>query len=407
MAHLRLRHCEPLFHQLLKYSPIVGLFGHRQVGKTTFCECQNGTYETLDQKKTRLAIRKDPDRFVARFKGKPIFLDECQLEPDLFPALKDYVRIHPNPGKFVLTGSVRFSSRKAIRESLTGRIATVEILPLVLSELDQRPLPLTVPTLLQMKHFAPDTVESIPTSKNLKSIQRTFEQYLLQGGLPKISFTRDARIRNDLINDLLGTILDRDLRLVLETSLSLETLRTFTREIAKNTGNIWNASQMRRETGLAFETQKNLLFSLESIYLIRRIPLLGRKGFLVLMEDQFEEYSLSAGQLSGETQVFTAFYRNVRAQFNYVSGSQVQYSSYLTPDGARMPLVIQGTSPHSPGILGFHFLSDKTPTLRQVRSATSFLRKFPDAKIIFATQELGPIEILDSRTLIVPLAALL
>ncbi len=407
MEHLRNRHCESVFNQLLKYSPIVGLFGHRQVGKTTFCESQGGRYETLDQRKTRLAIVKDPDRFVAQFKGKPNFLDECQLEPDLFPALKDYVRVHPAPGKFVLTGSVRFSSRKAIRESLTGRIATVEMLPLVLSELEPRPLPLTIPGLLRLKQFSEETLETLPDLKALKTVQKTFDQYLAQGGLPKIAFTRDARIRNDLVNDLLSTILDRDLRLVLETTLSLEVLKDFLRELARMTGQVWNASRVRRETGLAFETQKNLLFAMESIYLIRRIPVLGRKGFLILMEDQFEEFSLSGGQLPSQIQLLSAFYRNVRAQFNYVSGSEVQYSSYWTADGARVPLVIQGASPHLQGILGIHFLVDPKPNLSQIRSSNSFLRKFPEAKVIFATRELGLIEILDSRSMIAPLAALL
>ncbi len=85
----------------------------------------------------------------------------------------------------------------------------------------------------------------------------------------------------------------------------------------------------------------------------------------------------------------------------------MRYSSYLTPDGARVPLVIQGASPGMQGVHGFQFLTGVEPTLSQSRSANSFLRKFPEGKIIFATQGLRSAEILDSRALIAPISALL
>ena len=56
--------------------------------------------------------------------------------PELFPALKEFVRLHKKPGQFLLTGSVRFSSRKANGESLTGRIVTIKIPPLGSGEIN-------------------------------------------------------------------------------------------------------------------------------------------------------------------------------------------------------------------------------------------------------------------------------
>ena len=38
----------------------------------------------------------------------------------------------------------------------------------------------------------------------------------------------------------------------------------------------YNASEMKRKTGLSHQTQKNLLYAFEAIYLIRRIPITGR-----------------------------------------------------------------------------------------------------------------------------------
>ena len=70
----------------------------------------------------------------------PFGIDECQLAPALFTALKLRVQAFKKTGQFVLSGSVRFTSRKAIRESLTGRIFNLELLPLTISEANRLPL---------------------------------------------------------------------------------------------------------------------------------------------------------------------------------------------------------------------------------------------------------------------------
>lgn len=135
MPHLRKRHVEGHVGRLLKHSPIVALFGHRQVGKTSlaslFTQNDFARYFTLDVRSTYDRIRSDPLSFLERqsqTKGC-IVIDEAQMMPELFPALKEHVRRHPRPGQFLITGSVRFSSRAAIRESLTGRYIAQELLP--------------------------------------------------------------------------------------------------------------------------------------------------------------------------------------------------------------------------------------------------------------------------------------
>ncbi len=49
------------------------------------------------------------------------------------------------------------------------------------------------------------------------------------------------------------------------------------------------------------------------------------------------------GSVSSD-QLLSAFYRNARAQFGYRMGEGVTFSSHWTPDGARVPLVIEGRS---------------------------------------------------------------
>jgi predicted AAA+ superfamily ATPase len=138
MAHFRERHAQVFFEKLNRYSPIVGVFGHRQVGKTTFVSHSVASYVTLDDEDQLKQALAGAKAFVAAHGMEQTVIDECQMAPPLFPALKEWVRTHPKPGQFVLTGSVRFTSRKAVRESLTGRMVSLELYPMVLSELLER-----------------------------------------------------------------------------------------------------------------------------------------------------------------------------------------------------------------------------------------------------------------------------
>ena len=109
--------------------------GHRQVGKTTLLESVAKQYYTLDRQLDFDIIQSDPETFLSQSRSR-CGLDEVQMMPSLFPALKEQVRKNKTPGQFLLSGSVRFTSRKAIQESLTGCIIYLELLPLSISELN-------------------------------------------------------------------------------------------------------------------------------------------------------------------------------------------------------------------------------------------------------------------------------
>ena len=134
MAHLRKRYIQSLFEESCRFAPITGLLGHRQVGKTTLVSGFVQNYLTLDKSSILTQAQLDPESFISNMKT-PVALDEVQLVPSLFPALKEAVRLNKEPGQYILTGSVRFSSRKAIRESLTGRINLLEMHPMSISEI--------------------------------------------------------------------------------------------------------------------------------------------------------------------------------------------------------------------------------------------------------------------------------
>lgn len=107
----------------------------RQVGKTTLVTALAAEYSTLDRATLLEQAAARPLEFLEN-RDLPFAVDEAQLCPPLFPAIKRWGRLNPKKGQLLLTGSVSFTARKLIRESLTRRIANVEILPLKISEQD-------------------------------------------------------------------------------------------------------------------------------------------------------------------------------------------------------------------------------------------------------------------------------
>lgn len=404
MAHERLRQIEPLYRKVSAASPIVGIFGHRQVGKTTLATQLCKKYLTLDDPEHREKAQKKPMEFIRSHhldQGTTV-LDECQLVPELFPALKEWVRTHKRPGQFLLTGSVRFSSRKAIRESLTGRMIGIELFPLVISELQQTALPDLIHHWNQRTYFDKQIIHETPPHAAQKKTQKTWDTYLESGGMPGLCFLRNPRLREESLKSLHQLILDRDLRLIVETKLSLQTLTAYLEYIATLGFNPYIASEATRKLRIAVPTQKSILFALESIFLIRRIPLEGKKGFILLMEDQFEENQLKQKQGTESDQILSAFYRNIRAQLQYRLGGRHSWTSYWLNTGSHIPLVL-----HQDGRqLGFHFLSAESPSISQQRSANRFLRDYPQGKVIFLTPACNTLEWIDERTLICSISTL-
>ncbi len=402
MAHDRKRHAKTLYQKHLSFSPIVGVFGHRQVGKSTFIAENVSEYSTLDDEEQLEQVNNNAKLFIKNKKA-PFAIDECQLEPKLFPALKEWVRVHKMPGQFVLSGSVRFTSRKAIRESLAGRMAFFEMLPFSVSEIRSESLPEVLPKLLSHKIFTTDSLSRLRSKREQSSVKKDFQIYLESGGLPGLCFIREKQHRVDSLSFLHDLIIDRDLRMVLATKLPASAIHRFLEWIAKNSWNQYNFSEVRRELKLAPQTQKNLLYAMESVFLIRRLPFHGQKGETILLEDQFEEWVLSKGVLNLERRLEGALFRNIRSQFTYRLGTQAQFETYRTRDHARVPLVIRTPE----GVLGIIVIEDQEPSLSEKRSAASFLSRFPSSKIIYASSEVIEPRVMNDRCILASLYSII
>src|ERR1700761_386832 len=118
--------------------PVVILTGPRTVGKSTLLAAIAKDYDQsildLDRPDARNAAASDPG-FMVSGPG-PVLIDEFQHVPELLDAIKAELNRDTRPGRFVLTGSTRYSVLPQAAQSLTGRAHVINVLPLSQGELD-------------------------------------------------------------------------------------------------------------------------------------------------------------------------------------------------------------------------------------------------------------------------------
>lgn len=402
MPHFRNRYLTQILEDALKFSPLVGVLGHRQVGKTTLVSSISPEYLTLDDEDQKALAIQSPKKFIGNLKKHKTVIDEAQMVPGIFPALKERVRLDPRPGQFLLTGSVRFTSKKAIQESLTGRILNFDLMPFSVSEIKHLSLPNTGIKILESKNLEGTLDQLEGTIKSSKNLLPEFELFLERGGLPSICFIRNNKMRELKIIDQLKTILDRDLRSIHPTQLTGSQLLEYCGELAQRQGLPIKYSQLTQKTQISDVLQKKLLFAMEAMYLIRIIPLRGdRSGFTIFFEDQAESRWLADGKIDPLMNDAIALFRNVRVQFSYRVSQQPKFFQYNTRAGVRIPFAVET----SDGIVGFIFIEGEHPNKQEMASAGSFLREFEKAKMIFVTKKFE-YQCINSRSILLPVSAL-
>lgn len=221
--------------------PAVTLTGPRQSGKTTLARTSFPDYECVSMENPDVlrGFEDDLRSFLARYSAR-VILDEAQRAPELFSYLQLVIDVGREPGRFVLTGSQDFLRSKATGQSLAGRVASITLLPLSLSEL------------LDGGH---------PPA--------TLEARLLRGGFPRIYDASNAP--EEFFPGYVRTYLERDVR----DELGVRKLRDFTTFVgpcATRTSQQLNVSALARDAGVAFNTAKEWPSVLEASGVVHLLP---------------------------------------------------------------------------------------------------------------------------------------
>lgn len=231
------RIAEETIRTLLKGFPIVTITGPRQSGKTTLAKLifAHKPYRSLEDLDIRQAAQDDPRGFLERFPDGAV-LDEVQRCPALLSYLQTIVDADGRMGLFILTGSQQFGLLSGISQSLAGRTAFVELLPLSVAELSGAGL-------------LPDSVDAM----------------MLQGCYPAL-YDREVSV-HAWFSSYVTAYIERDVRQVLKVQ-ELETFQRFVRLCAGRSGQLLNLSSLAADCGITHNTAKAWISVLEASYIL-------------------------------------------------------------------------------------------------------------------------------------------
>ena len=230
---------------LARRHPIVTLTGPRQSGKTTLCRdaFPGKPYVSLEPPDERDFARHDPRGFLARYPRGAI-VDEVQRVPELLSYLQEEIDRRPRPGQFVLTGSQNLGVLDAVAQTLAGRAAPLQLLPLGLEEIRRFRRP-------------PADLWSI----------------LWAGGYPRI-YDRGLPA-DEWLASYTATYVERDVRHIVNVG-DLLTFQTFMRLCAGRAGQLLNLSSLAADCGITHMTARSWVSVLEASFIAFRLPSLYR-----------------------------------------------------------------------------------------------------------------------------------
>ena len=228
------------FTAALAEYPVVTVFGPRQSGKTTLVKacCPGFDYVNLEDKEERELAEMDYKAFFLRH-TTPLVIDEIQRLPELVSGVQTLVdQNRERVGQFVLTGSQQSELAAAVDESLAGRTAVLDLMPLSVSELGER------------------------------AQKASTDELLLRGFMPELWAKRmnpTAYYRN-----YFRTYVERDVRRITNVK-DLIRFERFVTLLAGRVGQVVNFAALANETGVSAVTISSWLSVLESSFLVYRL----------------------------------------------------------------------------------------------------------------------------------------
>ena len=233
----RMRYTPRLLERILRkaarqFSAVI-LTGPRRSGKTTILKhlFPHASYVLLEDPDVVARLRADPHSFIDHL-HPPVILDEIQNAPELLNYIRTIVDRAPSKkGNWLLTGSQEAPLMRGVTESMAGRAAILQLLPL--------------------------------------SHQEDSRVSWLKGGYPEaLANPRGAAL---WFQSYLQTYLERDVR-ALTAIRDLATFRRFLSLLASRTGQILNKTDIAAPLGVSVPTVSQWLSILEVTGQILLIP---------------------------------------------------------------------------------------------------------------------------------------
>lgn len=178
---------EKKIKEKLEYSGAILIVGPKYCGKTTTASIFAESVVKLTTKQNINLANVDKS-FV--LDGKPPrLIDEWQTVPDIWNYVRDKVDEMQEKGLYILTGSTTPSDKTSIFHSGAGRISTIKMKPLTLTESNESK------GLVSLKElFEKDVLVKVYENKNYDLMQTAF--YICRGGWPNSVLAKQDKALN-------------------------------------------------------------------------------------------------------------------------------------------------------------------------------------------------------------------
>ena len=233
------RELSSVLEEAYRYFSVITVTGPRQSGKTTLIRnlFPHLPYYSLESLDIRSFAENDPIAFLNQ-NEEGMILDEVHNAPDLLSYIQGIVDEHPDK-RYILSGSSQFAMLKRVTQSLAGRTAVFELMPLSYSE-------------------TKDLTADVPLDK-----------LLFNGFYPAIYSGRD--VPEFLYPAYMKTYLDRDVRDLLQIKDMMQ-FHIFIKLCAGRIGSLFKASELANEIGVSPNTITSWLSVLQASYIVTLLP---------------------------------------------------------------------------------------------------------------------------------------
>ena len=257
------RHIEDVLTDTGYIRGVMAVTGSRQTGKSTVIEHIFNDKEldivVLDDMEARAQAKTNPKIFLSKYKT-PLFIDEAQYAPELFPYIKMHIDKTKEKGAFYISGSQRYNMMRDLSESLAGRVGIFELLGLSMREIKSDRF---------NKPFAP-TDEYISDRKPSEWKYLDIWHLIHKGAFPELHSAPEINMHS-FFNSYVNTYIERDVKQIENIGDEVKFYQ-FMQVVAANSSNLFNVDSMAKEIGINRPTCEKWLSVLRASNLIYLLP---------------------------------------------------------------------------------------------------------------------------------------